>query len=526
MMHGHKIMRDLYRDSVSLMQISARVAELPGVHQASAVMATPANIELLVEAGLIEEEGEAGANDLLIVAEADDEAAIAAAMDAFEASLAEEPVSATGDGGDGCTPPRSIEMALGQTPGANLALIATPGEYAAAEAEKALRLGLNVMLFSDNVALKDEIALKAFATVHNLMVMGPDCGTAIIDGIPLGFANAVRRGDIGVVAASGTGLQQVTCLVDRGGCGISQAIGTGGRDLHADVGGVTMLRGLEALASDPETKVIVLVSKPPAARVATRILDRAATAGKPAVVCFLGADPQSVARDGIHAAETLEDAANMAVTITQDQPDSAARREIATSRANSAAHPFAKGQRFLRGLYSGGTLCYEAQLILREKIGLVRSSTPLSPEGVLDDPWTSREHTVIDLGDDVFTRGRPHPMIDHRLRNERIMTEAADPEVAVILFDAVLGYGTHMDPAGIMAPVIREAREMAEGAGRVLTFVGSVCGTEQDLQGFVHQESALSEAGAVMAESNAAAVRLAGRLVESANKPENENVSR
>ena len=264
MARATKILRNFYRDSVSLMQLSSTFAKLPGVEQASAIMASANNISLLKEAGLLGETIEASANDLLIALQGDDDA-LAAAMAAAESALNQNPPLMSGNRKSSAMAPRSIEMGLGNMVGANLALISTPGEYAAAEAFKALRLGLNVMLFSDNVELNDEIALKRFAQDHDLIVMGPDCGTAIINGIPLAFANVVRRGDIGVVAASGTGLQQVTCLIDRWGKGISQAIGTGGHDLHRDVGGISMLQGLKALAADQSTSVIVLISKPPVA---------------------------------------------------------------------------------------------------------------------------------------------------------------------------------------------------------------------------------------------------------------------
>ena len=509
MARATKILRNFYRDSVSLMQLSSTFAKLPGVEQASAIMASANNISLLKEAGLLGETIEAGANDLLIALQGDDEA-LAAAMAAAESALNQNPPPMSGNGKSSAMAPRSIEMGLGNMVGATLALISTPGEYAAAEAFKALRLGLNVMLFSDNVELKDEIALKRFAQAHDLIVMGPDCGTAIINGIPLAFANVVRRGEIGVVAASGTGLQQVTCLIDRWGKGISQAIGTGGHDLHRDVGGISMLQGLKALAADQSTSVIVLISKPPSPEVAKHVLDVAGGAGKPVVVNFLGADPEGIRRPNVFAARTLEDAAAAAVALADGR-----RPEEDRPERSPFAMPLklAPGQQYLRGLYSGGTFCYEASLLLKKNLGQVYSNTPVDPEDRLDDVWTSRGHTVIDLGDDLFTRGRPHPMIDHRLRNERILKEAGDPEVAVILLDVVLGYGSHPDPASEMAPVIQKAKALADKAGRHLVVVGFVCGTSLDPQDLSKQEAALRDAGVILAESNAQAVRLAATVV-------------
>ncbi len=503
-----KIIRNFYRDSVSLMQVSAMLAKLPGLEQASVIMASANNVSLLKEAGLLTGTVEACANDLLIALQGDNDA-LDAAMAAAESALNQNSPPVTGNGRSCGMAPRSVEMGLGDMVGANLALISTPGEYAAAEALKALSLGLNVMLFSDNVELKDEIVLKRFAQAHDLIVMGPDCGTAIINGIPLAFANVVRRGEIGVVAASGTGLQQVTCLIDRWGKGISQAIGTGGHDLHRDVGGISMLQGLKALAADQSTSVIVLISKPPSPEVAGRVLEVASRAGKPVVVNFLGADPEGIRRPNVFAAGTLEDAAAAAVVLA----DGRRPEEGRPKRPPFAMPPkLAPGQQYLRGLFSGGTFCYEASLLLKKDLGQVYSNTPVDPGDRLDDVWTSRRHTVIDLGDDLFTRGRPHPMIDHRLRNERILKEAGDPEVAVILLDVVLGYGSHQDPASEMVPVIQKAKDLADKAGRHLVIVGFVCGTSSDPQNLSKQETTLRDAGMIPAESNAQAVRLAATV--------------
>ena len=277
-------LRNFYQDSVTLMHLSSRLAKLPGIVQASAVMASEANLALLREAKLLDVAIDAGPNDLLIVLEGQSEAALASALS--EAKAAFDQKAGTRSGAVKVEAPRSLEMGLELEPKSNFALISTPGDYAASEALKALHLGLDVMVFSDNVSGEDEVVLKRYARSHGLLVMGPDCGTAILNGIPLGFANVIRRGAIGVVAASGTGLQQVTCLVDRLGAGVSQAIGTGGHDLSREVGGITMLQSIEALAADSATNVIVLISKPPAAEVATRVLERARAAGKPVVVCF------------------------------------------------------------------------------------------------------------------------------------------------------------------------------------------------------------------------------------------------
>ena len=510
-----KIVPREYRDSVSLMQLSAMLGKLPGVEQASAVMATENNLALLAEAGLRVDAKAARASDLLIVVQGEKSALPAAIGEAMK-SLTRQTEDNGGEAREALRP-RSIQMALKLAGEANMALISTPGDYAAAEAMKALRLGLNVMLFSSNVSVEEELALKQFAREKDLIVMGPDCGTAILNGTALAFANVVRRGPIGAVAASGTGLQQVSVLVDRLGSGISQAIGTGGRDLHRDIGGISMLKGLKDLAADSATQVIVLISKPPAPEVAEHVLAEAAQAGKPVVVVFLGADPQSVARQGVHAVKTLEDAARAAVAIVKGEKP---RDSYAQMPDVPAGLPkFAESQRYIRALYSGGTFCYEATLLLGELLSDVYSNTPTRNAHELADVWQSHHHTLVDLGDEVFTRGRPHPMIDYRLRTERIVKEAEDPQTAVILLDVVLGYASHMDPASEFVPAIHRARAAAAAQGRSIVFVGQICGTASDPQDLARQTRALGEAGLLLTESNAQAVRLAAAIVGAAEPP-------
>jgi FdrA protein len=517
----HKTYSNLYRDSVALMRLSSDLTNLPGIVQASVVMATAANLALLAEAGLTDGPIDVSPDKLLIVIDGKDEATIDAAMTVAETALTSAPAAIMDGEGRPAIRPKSIAMAAGAAGAAGtaetatLALISTPGDYAASEALKALRLGLNVMIFSDNVSLDDEIMLKQVGKASNLLVMGPDCGTAIINGVPLGFANEVRQGHIGIVAASGTGLQQVCCLIDRYGKGVSQAIGTGGRDLRTEVGGITMSQGLAALAEDPETSVIVLLSKPPAPDVAARIIAEAIAARKPVVINFLGAAAGQISGDNIFAAPTLAHAARTAVAIANgDSPGEAGQPEGDMSRAAAASDRLAPDQRYIRGLFSGGTFCYEAVMLLHDAVGDVWSNTPREAGYLLTDIWSSQGHTIIDLGADDFTRGRPHPMIDHRLRNDRLIIEADDPETAVILFDVVLGHGAHPDPAEAMLPAIEAARKSVSAAGRDIVFIGSVCGTEQDPQSLSRQEKRLQDAGVLLAESNAAAARLAISVLE------------
>jgi FdrA protein len=503
---GTRIIADMYRDSVALMKISSAITGLDGVSQASCIMATPANLDLLREAGLIADDPGARPNEVLIAVEAETDASLSAALKAAEAELRTDPVVAN-EGGVALEPPRSIEMALDANVDANFTLIATPGPFAAAEAFKSVRLGLNVMMFSDNVSIGDELALKTQADQSGLMVMGPDCGTAIIDGAPLGFANVVQRGAIGIVAASGTGLQQVSCLIDAAGCGVSQAIGTGGRDLDSRIGGITTKRAITSLGADPDTKVIVLISKPPAPDVAKTVLKQAVATGKPVIACLLGHTPEGSGLSGVSFASTLEEAAQLAVTAA-GTPMSEPGGLI------DASLPILNGdRRYLRALYSGGTFCYEALTMLGGALDGVHSNTSSAGIQTLNDPWTSEAHTVLDLGDDLFTRGRPHPMIDHRLRNDRILSEAEDPDTAVILFDVVLGHGSHEDPGAAMAPALSGLPSRKNG-GPVL--LGFVCGTGGDPQGLARQREAMADLGVLLADNNAQAVRTAAAILEGA----------
>lgn len=496
------------------MQLSAQLTALPGVSKATAVMATEGNLALLRESGVSVREIDAGPSDLLLVVEGDETAALEKALIRAEDDL-NRPLPRATHFHDGRLHPRTVEMGVQEMPGANLALISVPGEYASAEALKALRLGLNVMLFSANVDEQDEVALKHYAREHGLLVMGPDCGTAVINGIPLGFANAVRRGNMGIVAASGTGLQEVTVLIDRAGGGISQAIGTGGHDFSEWVGGISTIQGLDVLAEDEATKVIVLMSKAPSPRVAQAVIAKASRLEKPVVVNFLGADPRPTPESKLFFTRTLEETANTAITLGKGQrpgPSTPQGDTVTQHDIAKLAGKLAPDQRYVRGLYSGGTLCAEATLILKEALGVVYGNT-LEPGDPLPNLWTSDGHTLIDLGDPRLTRGRPHPMIDCHLRNERIVKEARDPQVAVILLDIVLGYGAHMDPAGALCTAIGEAHHIAARHGRQLIFVAHVCGTEADPQDLSKQEALLRKTGVMLAPSNAAAARLAAQII-------------
>jgi len=407
--------------------------------------------------------------------------------------------------------------ALGALPGANLALISVPGQYAAQEARWALEHNLHVLIFSDNVPLQDERALKELARRQKLLVMGAECGAAIVNGTVLAFGNAVRRGPVGIVAGSGTGLMQVSVLVDNEGPGVSQAIGTGGRDLLDDIGGLTMLQGIDLLEADEDTRVIVLVAKAPAPQTMQRVIERIRQCHKPVVVNFLGGQPQAFAQAGAVPTTTLEEAACWAMDLARGQPlrrvgFSLPDDEIAALIVQETAR-LAPQQKYLRGLFCGGHFAKEALLLVQEAVGEVY--TNLGGKALpLADPRLSVRHSIVDMGAEEFTLGRPHPMIIPRPIRQRILQEGRDAEVAVLLLDVVLGYGAHRDPASILAPAIAQAREQAAAEGRYLAAVASVCGTEQDIQNARVQEQRLREVGVVILPSNAQAARLAARLVQ------------
>jgi FdrA protein len=491
-----------YYDSVILMQLQSSLNDQPGVLDCGVVMGTDANKEILDLSDLLVPEAKAAtADDLIIVLRAKDEAAAEAALAQVDGLLTRKRATSEQD-----YLPKSIETAMEMLPNAQWVLISVPGRYAAGVAREALRQSRHAFLFSDNVSVEDEISLKQTAAEKGLLVMGPDCGTAIVNGVGLGFANRVRRGPIGMVAASGTGLQQVSCRIHQLGGGMTHALGTGGRDLSEAVGAVTARQGLELLSRDPETKVIVLVSKPPAPKVADELLQAARRAGKPVVVDFIGYTPPARRLGNLHFVRTFDEAAALAVELAK-APEEAAP-DLGLDR-------FAQGQRYLRGLFSGGTLAYEALLVLQDYLPLVWSNAPLRKgHNVLKNSLVSEENTIVDLGEDEFTVGRLHPMMDNTLRIQRLLQEAGDPEVAVILLDVVLGYGSHADPARELAPAIATAIAKAKEAGRYIEVVAVVVGTDLDPQGMDGQIEQLKTAGAWVETRNDVAVRYVGELIQ------------
>ena len=492
----HELRRGAYYDSVVLMQLQRGLLELPGVIDAGVIMATPANRDLLAANDLLPDRIAANSDDLLIVVKGESEAAAIEALTQVDALLTRKRAATEQD-----FRPHSLSAAITQLPEAGWVLISVPGRYAARVAREALDLDRHVFLYSDNVTLDDEITLKQAARSKGLLVMGPDCGTAIINGIGLGFANRVRQGSIGLVGASGTGLQAITSRIHELGAGISHAIGTGGRDLKAEVGAITAHQALDVLARDPNTQVIVIVSKPPAPEVATRLLAHARSIGKPVVVDFIGYAPPGRQLGNLHFATTLSEVAEIAAQLVIS-------KSVNGKLGNSADAQLPITNHYLRGLFSGGTLAYEALLGLQAVLYPVYTNVPITNDQLLSNPLHSQAHTIIDLGGDEFTVGRLHPMMDNDLRIRRLRQEAADPNVGIILLDIVLGEGAHPDPASELAPVIKEVIDNSR-----LEIVAIVIGTEDDPQNLSSQINRLVEAGASVFRSLSEAIEyVAGRV--------------
>lgn len=516
-----EIRKNTYYDSVALMRITKEIKKMPGVQEVIVGMGTELNKELVANLGLSSDGiKELNPNDFFIAA------SLTSNNDNEMKSIVKkvnELLSGKEDSSRSEYKPNTLKSALKYNKDANMAVISLPGKYAADEARRALLSGLNVMLFSDNVTVEEEIELKKLGRDRGLLVMGPDCGTAIINGVPLCFGNVVRRGDIGIVGASGTGTQEVTVIIDKLGAGVSQVIGTGGRDLKSEIGGIMMLEGFKALIDDPATRVIVLISKPPAKEVSEKILNMVKNTDKPVVVNFIGGNREQIEASGAYACISLEDAAHKAVALSKkeatfDYEGFSMPEDEIDNLVDMETKKFGSGQKYLRALYTGGTLADEAMKLLCKEGFEVYSNIPLSKELALEDIHNSIKHSCIDLGDDAFTIGKPHPMIDPIERAKRLQREAMDDEAAVVLMDFVLGYGSNSDPAGEMLPYIEEAKKSMEIRGKYLCVIGYICGTEADPQGFREQAEKLERAGVILMPSNAQAVRLCSKLLSKLNK--------
>ena len=493
------VKKNSYQDSINLMLLTNAINALPGVTKSQVMMGTDANKDIFRGAGLLTDEAAAASpSDMVIVIDSESEETVNGVLAETERFLSD--LSVKKDASQ-LAEVESWDEAIEALPDANLALFSTPGEYTAPEIDRALDLGLNVFSFTDNISLDDEVRLKRKAHEKGLMLMGPDCGTGIISSIPIAFTNVVKAGKIGIVGASGTGIQEVTCIIDRLGEGVTHAIGTGGRDLSSAVGAITVMDGIAALEHNDGVKVICVISKPPAKEVRDKVVDLLERCTKPVVAIFLGEKPEHHLGT-VHLAHTLEETAKIAVDLARGN---AIKKNYLEPLGFTCEHPLPEGKTVV-GLYSGGTLANEAGMLVSEVLDL---GGVVKEDGYI---LHAKGYDVIDLGDDVYTQGRPHPMIDPDVRIDYIRKYARDPKCGVILFDVMLGYGCHPDMAGALAPVIKEELERAQAEGRELYFVGSVTGTEQDPQDYQSSFEELRAVGVHMETSNARAIRYALEL--------------
>jgi len=486
----NKVRRGSYLDSVALLQLSRKITEINGVAEAAVMMGTPANKEILDNAGLLHKDDIiCSGDDIIIALRTISEKYTSKALEETE-RLLEQRYEKTEK--EGHVAPSSIRKAVNDHPELNIALISVPGMFAAAEARKALRRGLNVMLFSDNVPISQEVELKKEAKESGLLMMGPDCGTAILNGVPIAFANKLLRGNIGVIGASGTGVQEVTSLLSRNNYGVSQVIGVGGRDLEAVVGGITTLMAIDALAADPQTKKIILISKPPSLEVTNKILERIKDVGKPFTICFLGIDNLQLPKNAIFV-PSLKRAAESVMKEKINQEGFNLIKFAGNSLGAKSG---------ICGLFSGGSLCLEAQVVFREAGLAITSNAPAPKVNVCERGEIL--DVFLDLGADEFTIGKPHPMIDPSVRDEAVFKAVSDPKIGVIIIDIVLGYGAHPDPAGHLSKALGNKIRESE-----TVVISSITGTHEDPQGFLSQKQKLQDLGILIAPSNFDAAELA-----------------
>ncbi len=478
-----------FQDSVSLMLISRDLSKADDVNRVSIMMGTPANKDVFRETGLWHELlSEAGPNDICVVIDSDEDEDI---IDIIDNRL-ETAFANLANGRKAATFPvvHTFKRASDVLPDSNIALISIAGIYAHEPALQALQSGRHVMLFSDNVSVEKEIELKTYGREHGLLVMGPDCGTSIINGAPLAFANRMPRGSIGIVGASGTGIQELCSQIALQGGGITHALGLGGRDLSENVGGISAVTALEMLAHDPDTRVIAFVSKPPAPAVREKVAAAMQMLDKPVVALFLGTVPAKRREGNVFFAYTLDEAARLAMELAQT--------EAVVDRLPNVA-----GKRIL-GLFTGGTLASETAMLLSEALDIPQDTAHADGYMLHADG-----HAVIDLGDDVYTRGRPHPMIDPSVRSERIDSLIQETDFGVLLIDVVLGFGSHADPAKAVAEAVKTVRKQRR---EPLIVIASVTGTEEDPQIRSVQIEKLREAGIVITSGPRESVMLAVRL--------------
>jgi len=500
------IRKNEYYDSVFLMNISEEIQKVQGVKQVTILMGTDMNKTVLEDLKIQDEKIKvATPNDLIIVVEAEQVKNIQDALLKLNNIISQKVKKSEKN----MIYP-SLDMAFKSLPDANIVFISVPGEFATNIAKQAIVNGIHTFIFSDNVPLSEEVELKKMAREKGILVMGPGCGTSVVNNVSLGLMSSIRKGTIGIVGASGSGIHEIAVLIDRAGLGISQAIGTGGRDLSDEVGGITMIQGLNFLIDDEATEVIVLVSKPPGPLTLKKILKVISTCKKPVVINFIGGDDKLIKEAGAIHASTLEDTALRAISLVKKEklPEeiNIRCREELTPIAYAEKQKLAKEQRYLRGLFFGGTHCEESILILQDFLNKLYSNCHLQKAIPLPDPNRSCKHSLIDMGAEEFTKGKPHPVIDPSIIKDRLWKEGSDANVAVILLDILLGYGAHEGTLKLL-------KDKAKKEGRHLSLVASICGTDKDPQNLQIQKEKLKKIGVIVMPSNAQATILSRLIV-------------
>ncbi len=488
------VKKNQYQDSVNLMLLSSRLSGMDNLDRVSIMMGTPANKDIFKNTGMyVEEFDQAKPNDICIGVEARDKEMLKVVEKELEAFILD---MASSTRSSNLSRVKSLQTAINKMEDANLALISIPGEYVYEEGKKLLEKGVNLFIFSDNVSLDEERALKDLALKKDLIVMGPDCGTGIINKTPLAFANNVNTGNIGVIGASGTGIQEITSLISRAGGGISQAIGIGGRDLQEEIGGISAKTALKMLEEDKETEVIVFVSKPPAKGVMDMMIEQFRSIDKPLVALFLGVSG-NIDSNNVYYTKNLEEASYLALYLSKK--DGSMQKNLDSLKEKLKLIRANPKKRQIHGYYGGGTLAGESKLILKKELQKDKNST------------------IIDFGDDEYTKGRPHPMIDPTTRIQAFNNLKDNKEVAIVLFDNVIGYGANQNMANSLKNPIKDLLEYKKKQNDEIIIIGSVCGTDEDIQGYKDQVNILEEAGAIVVESNASAAKLAKEALEYLN---------
>lgn len=508
---GVEIRKKQYYDSVFLMGVNQKLGNFEGIRQTAVLMGSEKNKSILSNMGMTDSRiEEAGPNDLIIAVIGETDQAVSHALEMVDSVLQGLDAKKTEARFN------TMEEGLSQLPDANLAVFSIPGEYVPHEARKAIEAGLNLFIFSSNISMDDELELKQLAEQNDLIVMGPDCGTSLIGGIGIGFANVVRQGEIGVIGASGTGLQEFTSQIHNAGFGISHAIGTGTNDVKDKIGGITTFSALDVLEKDPSTKVIVFVSKPLGDQLVKKLVSRIEECKKPVVCCFLGLDSQlRLPKKTDRVVRIIDEAVSASIGLIEPSIKSEklelTPEEISWCEKEKGL--WSSDQKYLRGVFAGGTFTYQSQQVLKDAGIRVYSNAPLDYPMTLVDPDVSQNHTIVDMGDEFYTLGRPHPMISGALRNERIVQEAKDHKMAILFLDFILGYNASMDPAGELLDSIILAQSEAQSHGGHLTVVASICGTDQDPQDLAMQKALLKEQGIYVFNSNARAALFCANLL-------------